>query len=211
MSAVRRDENVEKNNRWPPPEFRNLPQFETRGSQNEVCFTWVLWFFQPEGGTSMTVPSALLSHRSDEHLTPRFILDAVIECLGGIDLDPCSNSLRCPNVPAARHFTREDDGLYQPLEGRVFLNPPFGPGVERWFSKIYQECSAGRTTEAIVLWKSATETSAWKTLTAISCRVCFPSARSGLSVLLAIAAQGRRFHRRCSMLGIGRNDLRGNL
>jgi hypothetical protein len=28
-----------------------------------------------------------------------------------------------------------------------------------------------------VLWKSATETAAWKTLTAISCRVCFPSAR----------------------------------
>ncbi len=62
-------------------------------------------------------------------------------------------------------------------EGRVFLNPPFGPGVERWFSKLYQERSAGRTTEAIVLWKSATETSAWKTLTAISCQVCFPSTR----------------------------------
>jgi len=28
-----------------------------------------------------------------------------------------------------------------------------------------------------VLWKSATETAAWKTLMAISCRVCFPSAR----------------------------------
>ena len=31
--------------------------------------------------------------------------------------------------------------------------------------------------EAIVLWKSATETAPWKTLTAISFRVCFPSAR----------------------------------
>ena len=28
-----------------------------------------------------------------------------------------------------------------------------------------------------MLWKSATETAAWKTLTAISCRVCFPSTR----------------------------------
>lgn len=27
------------------------------------------------------------------------------------------------------------------------------------------------------MWKSATETAAWKTLTAISCRVCFPSVR----------------------------------
>ncbi|MCX5842199.1 MAG: hypothetical protein NT022_00340, partial [Deltaproteobacteria bacterium] len=46
-----------------------------------------------------------------------------------------------------------------------------------WFSKMYKERAAGRTTEAIVLWKSATETAAWKTLTRLSCRVCFPSAR----------------------------------
>jgi len=97
--------------------------------------------------------------------------------MGAIDLDPASNSREIPNVPAARHYTAQDNGLVQPWAGRVFLNPPFGSGVERWFSKLYQERSAGRTTEAIVLWKSATETAAWKTLTAISCRVCFPSAR----------------------------------
>jgi hypothetical protein len=65
----------------------------------------------------------------------------------------------------------------QPWKGRVFLTPPFEPNVEQWFSKLYQERLVGRTTEAIVLWKSATETAAWKTLTRISCRVCFPSAR----------------------------------
>jgi len=54
---------------------------------------------------------------------------------------------------------------------------PFGPGVDQWFSKLYQERSAGPISEAIVLWKSATETAAWKTLTRLSCRVCFPSAR----------------------------------
>jgi len=32
-----------------------------------------------------------------------------------------------------------------------------------------------------VVWKSATETAAWKTLTTISCRVCFPSARIRLT------------------------------
>ena len=40
-----------------------------------------------------------------------------------------------------------------------------------------QERSAGRTKETIELWKSATGTAAWKTLTAISCRLCFPSVR----------------------------------
>jgi hypothetical protein len=127
--------------------------------------------------TDMTVPPALLSHASTEHYTPAYILDAVIACMGAIDLDPCSNSAEIPNVPAAKHYTIKDNGLVQPWEGRVFLNPPFGPGVEVWFSKLYQERAAGRTTEAIVLWKSATETAAWKTLTALSCRVCFPAAR----------------------------------
>ena len=97
--------------------------------------------------------------------------------MGAIDLDPASNSREILNVPAARHYTAQDNGYVQPWAGRVFLNPPFVPGVEQWFSKLYLERSAGRTTEAIVLWRSATETAAWKTLTAISCRVCFPSAR----------------------------------
>jgi len=125
----------------------------------------------------VAVPPALLSHESTEHYTPQYILDAVIACMGAIDLDPCSNSREIPNVPAARHYTIQDNGLVQPWEGSVFINPPFGPGVEVWFSKLYQERLAGRTTEAIVLWKSATETAAWKTLTRLSCRVCFPSAR----------------------------------
>jgi hypothetical protein len=112
-----------------------------------------------------------------EHYTPQYILDAVIACMGAIDLDPCSNSEEIPNVPAARHYTTQDNGLVLPWAERVFLNPPFGPGVERWFSKLYQEQSSGRTTGAIVVWKSATETAAWKTFIAISCRVCFPYAR----------------------------------
>ena len=125
----------------------------------------------------MTVPSALLSHESTEHYTPQYVLDAVITCMGAIDLDPCSNSREIPNVPAARHYTAQDNGLLLPWEGRVFLNPPFGYDVERWFSKLYLERLEGRTLEAIILWKSATETAAWKTLTQLSCRVCFPSAR----------------------------------
>lgn len=66
-------------------------------------------------------------------------------------------------MPASRHYTAHDNGLVQPWEGRVFINPPFGPGVEVWFSKMYQEELAGRTTEEIVLWKSATEAAAWRT------------------------------------------------
>ena len=58
----------------------------------------------------MTVPAALLSHASNEHYTPQYILEAVIACMEAIDLDPCSNSREIPNVPAARHYTAQDNG-----------------------------------------------------------------------------------------------------
>ena len=125
----------------------------------------------------MTVPSALLSHASTEHYTPQYVLDAVTVCMGAIDLDPCSNRIEVQNVIAAKHYTSEDNVLLLPWIGRVFLNPPFGYEVERRFSKLYLERLESRPTEAIVLWKSATETAAWKTLTQLSCRVCFPSTR----------------------------------
>jgi hypothetical protein len=55
----------------------------------------------------LTVPPALLSHESTEHYTPQYILDAVIACMGAIDLDPASNSSEIPKVPAARHYTAQ--------------------------------------------------------------------------------------------------------
>jgi ParB family chromosome partitioning protein len=143
-----------------------------------MCLAFSKAFFSRfEKPILMTVPPALLSHESTEHYTPQYILDAAIACMSAIDPDPCSNSQEIPNVPAVRHYTTQDNGLVQPWEGRVFLNPPFGHDVEWRFSKLYQERAAGLTMEAIVLWKSATETAAWKTLTAISYRVCFPMAR----------------------------------
>ena len=151
----------------------------------------------------MTVPSALLSHASTEHYTPQYVLDAAIVCMGAIDLDPCSNSIGIPNVPAAKHYTAEDNGLLLPWMGRVFLNPPFGYEVERWFSKLYLERLEDRTTEAIVLWKSATETAAWKTLTQLSCRVCFPSARIRFSGPGVMSGKDRPSPLRCFMLVTG--------
>lgn len=58
--------------------------------------------------------------KSQTHLTPPWI----IERLGPFDLDPCAAS-RQPWATARRHLTIEDDGLSQPWDGVVWLNPPF--------------------------------------------------------------------------------------
>lgn len=98
---------------------------------------------------------------SVEWYTPPHILNLVTELFGEIDLDPASNQGE-PWVNARRHFTRTDDGLAQPWEGKVFLNPPWdaqgSPG--RWVDKLAEEYEAGRVTEAICLLPARVNT-AW--------------------------------------------------
>ncbi len=59
-----------------------------------------------------------------EWCTPADILRRSVAALGRIDLDPCSDRLK--NVPAARHYTKSDNGLARSWSGRVFMNPPYG-------------------------------------------------------------------------------------
>lgn len=70
---------------------------------------------------------------SIEWLTP----PAILQALGPFDLDPCAPSHR-PWDMAARHFTLEEDGLLQPWEGRVWLNPPYGGDTWEWLARLRQ-------------------------------------------------------------------------
>lgn len=123
-------------------------------------------------------PSTLSVHFSSEtpeHYTPQVVIDATLACLGGIDIDPCSNSSEQPNVPASVHFTREDDGLLQAWNGRVYMNPPYGREIDQWVEKLCEEHRAGRTTEAIALVPSRTDTQWWQRLRDFP--VCFVTGR----------------------------------
>lgn len=124
------------------------------------------------------VPTPLAVHYSSEtpeHYTPATILDAVVRCLDGIDLDPCSNSHDTPNVPAAKHYTREDDGLRQLWRGRVFMNPPYGREIDDWVAKLVDEFENGGVTEAIALVPARTDTQWWQRLR--DYHVCFVTGR----------------------------------
>lgn len=69
--------------------------------------------------------------RTNEWLTP----PELIRSLGEFDLDPCSPVNR-PWDTARRHYTIEDDGLMRVWEGRVWLNPPYGPHTKRWMERL---------------------------------------------------------------------------
>ncbi len=74
-----------------------------------------------------------LPHRgaTDEWLTP----PEIFGCLGEFDLDPCSPVNR-PWPTAAKHYTIDDDGLSKKWEGRVWLNPPYGPETGKWLARL---------------------------------------------------------------------------
>lgn len=75
-----------------------------------------------------------LHNESKEWYTPPEIFDA-LGC--DFDLDPCSPpDGPVPWVPAKRFYTIFDNGLMQPWEGFVWMNPPYGTDTPRWMRKL---------------------------------------------------------------------------
>lgn len=66
-----------------------------------------------------------------EWLTP----PDLVKKLGIFDLDPCS-PVNAPFLHANTNFTIEDNGLTKEWFGRVYLNPPYGKGMDLWIEKL---------------------------------------------------------------------------
>lgn len=84
---------------------------------------------------------------TDSWITPREIVTA----LGEFDLDPC----QCVPQPwpcAKAFFTEEDNGLMQPWNGRVWLNPPYSK-AEQFLQRLADH---GRGT-ALIFARTETE------------------------------------------------------
>lgn len=97
------------------------------------------------------------SAKSDEHNTPKFLIDAARAIMGGIDLDPMSNAIANRTIKAHQIYTKQDDGLQYKWLGHIWLNPPFSladPAVE----KLIASYESGDIFEAILLIKSAPDT-----------------------------------------------------
>jgi phage N-6-adenine-methyltransferase len=127
----------------------------------------------PDTSDYKEVANPHFSSESDEWYTPEHIVRGVQDALGQIDLDPCSNSQK--SVPAAAHFTKEDDGLAQSWAGNVYMNPPYGVVIGDWVEKLVQEYNSGKVTEAVALVPARVDTEWFRKFT--GCVVIFVSGR----------------------------------
>ena len=63
------------------------------------------------------------------------------------------------NATCARYFTPDDDGLRQEWEGVIWMNPPYGRGIDRWLKKAWDAATHGAT--VVALLPARTDTRWW--------------------------------------------------
>lgn len=119
---------------------------------------------------------------SNEWYTPHRYIEAVRQVMGGIDLDPASCEFANRVVQATNFYTKEENGLMHPWQGRVWLNPPYGKtqqgqasNLEHFTRYLIEQYQCGNVTEAMLLVPVNTATRWFDALWRFP--ICFPRFR----------------------------------
>jgi site-specific DNA-methyltransferase (adenine-specific) len=97
-------------------------------------------FLIPPSVQKLASKNVHFSSDTDEWATSQPLFDELSRIFGGFTLDPCAT---VQNAKCARFFTRDDDGLAQKWEGKVFMNPPYGREIGKWVKKAWEESQYG--------------------------------------------------------------------
>jgi len=113
-----------------------------------------------------------------EWYTPAVIVEAARAVLGTIDLDPASCARANEIVQAHRYYTREDDGLTQPWEGRLWMNPPYAhPLIEQFVDKLLDSLAVGTVSAAIAITNNTTDVGWFHALGRMASAICLCTGR----------------------------------
>lgn len=104
-----------------------------------------------------TAMAAVWSRQSDEWVTPPELFQDLAYAYGPFDLDPAAQP---DTAQAPRFYTPVEDGLAQPWDGVVWLNPPYSQ-VGLWVAKAVREVASGAATRVVCLVGARTDTRWW--------------------------------------------------
>jgi len=97
----------------------------------------------------------MFSSKTDLWSTPQDLFDRLNDVFR-FDLDVCATP---ENAKCSRFFTEETNGLAQDWQGSVWMNPPYGRGIDAWVRKAYLAAQAGAT--VVCLLPARTDTKWW--------------------------------------------------
>jgi phage N-6-adenine-methyltransferase len=99
-----------------------------------------------DGGRTFADAAAVFGRDRRPWETPAKFF-AELDAAFGFELDVCALP---ENAKCKRFFTPEQDGLAQEWRGRCWMNPPYGPGIEKWMQKAYESAKAGALVVCLV-------------------------------------------------------------
>jgi len=155
-----------------------------------------------------------MSSAKEDWCTPPKIVE-VLNKIGPIGLDPCSNSGSI--IPSKYSFTLPSDGLkvdwaYYAADGFTFVNPPYGSKQKDWVTKAVEEAAKGAF--VVMLVPARPDTKMWHnqilgraSVCLVRGRITFIGAANGAPFPTALIAfsnnpdELRRFELACTGLG----------
>ena len=99
----------------------------------------------------------MFSSATGNWATPPGFFAYLDEQFGPFTLDPCASA---DNAKCPFFYTKEDDGLAQPWYGTVFVNPPYGRGIQHWIQKAFKSAQKNQT-RVVMLIPARTDTRYW--------------------------------------------------
>lgn len=113
---------------------------------------------------------------SPEWYTPAPYVEAARRIMGGFDLDPASNDIANETIKATAYYTAETNGLDKEWRGRVWLNPPYGPLMPKFITRLEEHYQEGKVTEAVAVVNANSLITLWFT-PLWKYIMCFPARR----------------------------------
>lgn len=115
---------------------------------------------------------ALFSSKSGEWETPQKLFD-YLNSVYHFTLDACATKR---NAKCKQYFSRRDDALKREWPGRVFMNPPYGRGIDHWIAKAYREATEIDSI-VVCLIPARTDTRYWHTFVMKASEIYFVAGR----------------------------------